>query len=85
MDNSVACHSVTVSQLVGCIAKDVLKTQRRVTIERAMLGALLHDVSNADVNVIEAGRKLSPDREFEEVKVHPVAGYKLSVNKDPEA
>jgi len=86
LDTSVACHSVTVSQLVGCIAKDVLKTQSRVTIERAMLGALLHDVGKLtlDVNVIEAGRKLSPE-EFEEVKEHPVAGYKLlSVNKDPE-
>jgi HD-GYP domain-containing protein (c-di-GMP phosphodiesterase class II) len=51
-----------------------------------MLGALLHDVGKLtlDVNVIEAGRKLSPE-EFEEVKEHPVAGYKLlSVNKDPE-
>lgn len=86
LDYSVACHSVTVSQMVGCIAAEVLNTKSRVTIERAMLGALLHDVGKLtlDVNVIEAGRKLSPE-EFEEIKGHPVAGYKLlSANGDPE-
>lgn len=86
LDSSVACHSVTVSQLVGCIAKEVLNTRSRVTMERAMLGALLHDVGKLtlDANVLEAGRKLSPI-EYEEIKEHAVAGYKLlSASEDPE-
>lgn len=80
LDTSVACHCVTVSQLVGCIARDVLRGKSTTMVERAMLGALLHDVGKLkiDPNLLEAGRKLSSD-EFDEIKIHPKVGYDLLI------
>lgn len=81
LDSSVACHCLTVSQLVGCIARDVLRGKSEATVERAMLGALLHDVGKLKLNqnVLEAGRKLSL-AEFDEIKSHSQAGYDLLKN-----
>lgn len=81
LDSTVAGHSLTVSQLVGSIALEVLNRKSNTVREKAMLGALLHDVGKLKVNpnVLEAGRRLTP-QEFDEVKQHPQVGYELLMN-----